>query len=68
VEPVRVFLDANILFSAALQGEAFVLLWELPKSGKTVLLTSPYCALEARENIIRKRPHPTLPLNPRWPL
>lgn len=54
--PVRVFLDANILFSAALGGEAFALLWELAAAGKVILVTSPYCRLEAEANLRRKRP------------
>ncbi len=53
---VIVFLDANILFSAALGGESFSLLWDLAQQGKIILLSSPYCMIEARRNIERKRP------------
>jgi predicted nucleic acid-binding protein len=45
----RVFLDANILFSAAYRAEAGLRrLWELPEA---VLLTSAYAAEEARRNL-----------------
>ncbi|MHB8236211.1 MAG: PIN domain-containing protein [Acidithiobacillus ferrivorans] len=53
---VTVFLDANILFSAALGGEAFALLWELAQQRKVVLCSSAYCLAEARRNIENKRP------------
>lgn len=47
----RVFLDANVLFSAAYRPDAGVRkLWEL--SGRT-LLTSAYAAEEARRNLDR---------------
>ncbi|MBU2759080.1 PIN domain-containing protein [Acidithiobacillus sulfurivorans] len=54
--PVSIFLDANILFSAALGGEAFALLWDLAKQRKVILHSSSYCLTEARRNIVRKRP------------
>ncbi len=54
--PIKVFLDANILFSAALGGASFALLWELAGAGRLVLLTSRYCRLEAERNLARKRP------------
>lgn len=54
--PVRVFLDANILFSAALGGASFTLLWELSRAGRLTLLTSRYCRVEAERNLSRKRP------------
>lgn len=53
---IKVFLDANILFSAALGGASFTLLWELARSGKLIFLTSRYCRLEAERNLSRKRP------------
>ncbi|MHB1581468.1 MAG: PIN domain-containing protein [Acidithiobacillus sp.] len=53
---VTVFLDAKILFSAALGGEAFALLWELAQQRKVVLRSSAYCLAEARRNIENKRP------------
>ncbi len=52
---VGVFLDANILFSAALGGEAFTLLWTLAQQKKATLHSSIYCVMEARRNIDNKR-------------
>ena len=54
--PLKVFLDANVLFSASLGGPAFELLWELAERGRVELLTSPYALLEAERNLERKRP------------
>lgn len=54
--PLKVFLDANVLFSTALGGRTFELLWELERAGKVSLLTSRYCLLEAESNLARKRP------------
>ncbi|MHB8247583.1 MAG: PIN domain-containing protein [Acidithiobacillus sp.] len=53
---VTVFLDANILFSAALGGEAFAMLWELSQQEKVALCSSTYCLIEARRNIGNKCP------------
>lgn len=53
--PPRIFLDANILFSAALGGPAFELLWELAARGRVALVTNPGCVAEARVNLERKR-------------
>ena len=53
---MRAFLDANILFSAALGGDSFALLWELARAGKVELITSRYCLLETESNRHRKRP------------
>jgi len=50
-----VFLDANILFSAALGGPSFDLLLELGRTGRVRLVTSPACGREARTNLERKR-------------
>ncbi|MGH8628776.1 MAG: hypothetical protein ACREYC_27130 [Gammaproteobacteria bacterium] len=45
----RVFLDANVLFSAAWRANAGLLrLWQL---SDTILLTSRYAAEEARRNL-----------------
>lgn len=55
MEAVKVFLDANILFSASLGGATFQLLWDLAASGKVSLCTSRYCYIEATENLHRKR-------------
>ena len=54
--PLIVFLDANVLFSAALGGPAFELIWELAKRERVRLVTSTYCRIEAEANIERKRP------------
>lgn len=54
-KPVGVFLDANILFSAALGGEAFALLWMLAQQEKVTFHSSAYCFMEARRNIENKR-------------
>ncbi|RIH84256.1 PIN domain protein [Meiothermus luteus] len=61
---MRVFLDANVLFSAALGGEVFRLIWLLAERGRLELCTSPRCWLEAEFNLERKRPQaaPRLPL------
>jgi len=61
---VRVFLDANVLFSAALGGEVFRLIWLLAERGRLELFTSPLCRMEAEFNLERKRPQaaPRLPL------
>jgi predicted nucleic acid-binding protein len=49
----RVFLDANILFSAAWRAESGLLrLWKLPLA----LVSSPYAITEAERNLSRKRP------------
>ncbi|MHB1532126.1 hypothetical protein [Acidithiobacillus sp.] len=53
---VTVFLDANILFSAAPGGEAFAMLWELSQQKKVALRSSAYWLIEARRNIENKRP------------
>jgi uncharacterized protein len=50
----RVFLDANVLFSAAWRpGAALLRLWAMPSFH---LLTSPYAVDEAERNLVRKRP------------
>ncbi len=53
---LKVFLDANVLFSAALGGSSFKLVWGLSERGTLELLTSRYCRLEAERNLSRKRP------------
>jgi hypothetical protein len=54
---MRIFLDANILFTAAHNpcGKAALVL-ELGRAGIWRLATSPYAAEEARRNIARKFP------------
>ena len=50
---MRVFLDANVLFSAAWSAESGLLrLWKLP----LVLVSSSYAIAEAERNLARKRP------------
>jgi hypothetical protein len=50
----RVFLDANVLFSAAyLAGSGLRRLWDI---GGVLLLTSEYAFLEAERNLARSRP------------
>lgn len=51
-----VFLDANVLFSAAVGGEVFELLFELERRDRVRFVTSRVCELEARRNLERKRP------------
>jgi uncharacterized protein len=51
-----VFLDTNILFSAALGGPVFELLLELARGRKIRLATSQACVPEAEINLERKRP------------
>jgi len=53
---VKVFLDSNVLFSAALGSEPFQLLWEIANAGKVQLVTSAYCRTEALDNLQHKRP------------
>jgi predicted nucleic acid-binding protein len=52
----RVFLDANVMFSAALGGESFTALFAALESGACSLCTSPQCVDEARRNVTKKRP------------
>jgi hypothetical protein len=50
----RVFLDANVLFSAAWRpASGLTCLWQLPE---LFLVTSAYAADEAERNLARKRP------------
>ncbi len=50
------FLDANVLFWAALGGPAFDLLLELAGRGRIRAVTSTACELEAAVNLSRKHP------------
>jgi len=54
--PPIVFLDANIIFSAALGGPAFELLLRLANEGGVRLVTGYSCVVEAGRNVQRKRP------------
>jgi len=50
--PDRVFLDANVLFSAAYSpGSGLHRLWELAQDGRIELLASSYVVEEARRNL-----------------
>lgn len=51
----RLFLDANVLFSAAYRPDAEMReLWELPE-GDATLLSSPYVIEEARRNLTEEK-------------
>lgn len=56
IGPPIVFLDANIIFSAALGGPAFELLPRLADKGAIRLVTVYTCVVEASRNVERKRP------------
>ena len=51
MSPERVFLDANILFSAAYGSQGLLQLWQRAREGKCLLLTSSYAVEEARRNL-----------------
>lgn len=54
---MRVFLDANVLFSAALDtGSGLRGFFSLAEAGLCELLASPFALDEARRNIARKQP------------
>jgi predicted nucleic acid-binding protein len=54
---MRLFLDANILFSAAYrEGNSVELLFALARAGHCSLLTSAFAQEEARRNIAAKKP------------
>ena len=54
---MRIFLDANILFSAALNtGSRLRVFFRLAEAGVCELLASPFVLDEARRNIARKHP------------
>ena len=54
---LRVFLDANILFTAAYSPDGLsALLVELGAAGRVTLLTSPLAIVEAERNLEAKRP------------
>jgi predicted nucleic acid-binding protein len=57
VADLRVFLDANILFTAAYSPHGLsALLIELGAAGRFALLTSPLAIVEAERNLEAKRP------------
>jgi len=47
----RVFLDANVLFSAAYGSPRILVLWDLAASGRCTLLASRHVIEEARRNL-----------------
>jgi predicted nucleic acid-binding protein len=53
---VRVFLDADVLFSMALGGPVFNAILEVAKRDRLHLLTSAFCYLEAWRNVELKVP------------
>jgi predicted nucleic acid-binding protein len=54
---MRVFLDANVLFSACLkQHNRQYAFFELARAGRCALLTSSYALEEADRNLVRKAP------------
>ena len=57
VADLRVFLDANVLFTAAYSPEGLsALLVELGAASRVTLLTSPLAIVEAERNLEAKRP------------
>lgn len=54
---IRLFLDSNVLFTAAHnpEGKASLVI-ELAAGGNWEVVSSPYCLAEARWNLERKRP------------
>lgn len=57
IPPARIFLDANVMFSAALGGESFTQLWSARREGLVTFCTSPQCVDEVRRNLTLKKPH-----------
>ena len=51
MNPNRIFLNANILFTLAYGSSGLSLLWELAKKGQCVLLASNYVIEEAKRNL-----------------
>lgn len=50
-QPLKIFLDANILFSAAYGSPALKRLWDEAANGRYTLLASSYVVEEARRNL-----------------
>ena len=60
---MRIFLDANVLFSAALDtGSRLRVFFRLAEAGVCELVASPFALDEARRNIARKQPKKTAEL------
>lgn len=54
---MRVFLDANVLFSAAYrEGASIRVFFKLAAAGACILVSSPHALEEARRNLTSKRP------------
>ena len=51
MSPERVFLYANVLFSAAYGSRGLLQLWQRAREGKCLLLSSSYAVEEARRNL-----------------
>ena len=51
VKKDRIFLDANVLFSAAYGSPGLKHFWELAREGRCLLLASGYVVAEARRNL-----------------
>lgn len=51
VKKDRIFLDANVLFSAAYGSPGLKRFWELAREGRCLLLASGYVVAEARRNL-----------------
>jgi uncharacterized protein len=51
VKKDRIFLDANVLFSAAYGSPGLNRFWELAREGRCLLLASGYVVAEARRNL-----------------
>jgi len=49
----RLFLDANVLFSAAYGSQGLLQFWKLARRNAVLLLTSAYAVEEARRNLDR---------------
>ncbi len=55
---VRVFLDANVLFSAAyMESGSPRALFDVGRAGACALMSSAFALEEARRNLLAKRPH-----------
>jgi predicted nucleic acid-binding protein len=53
----RIFVDANVLFSAAYtEGSRVVLLFDLARASGAIVCASPFVIEEARRNLLLKRP------------
>ncbi len=58
--PKKVFLDANILFSAAYGSPGLYRLWEIAEKGDCELIASEYVIEEAKRNLDHPNQHEAL--------